>query len=260
MTTIQHPTYRYLLEKELADRIKKNPRYSLRAFAKSLNVDVGNLSRCLNGKANVSLKTAQHLADALALSPNVRNQFLNSLIAQKAGTHEGTKATLTEIENLEVEAFSTIADPLHYAIMELTFVEGFKNDIEWIAKSLGATKVEVKTAIQRLQMLNLVEEIDGKLVKKAQSTLRTPSGLNTSAALRQHQKAVLQKSSFALENTSIQKRCHASMTLPIDEKDLEEVRARIDQFTLELCKTYSKGTKTKVYQLHVGFFPLQEEA
>jgi uncharacterized protein (TIGR02147 family) len=259
MTTSQHPTYRFILEKELANRIKRNPRYSLRAFAKSLNVDVGNLSRCLNGKANVSLKTAQKLAQGLALGPQERSAFLHSLVEQKAGTQYCELPAQAPIERIELETFSIIADPLHYAILELTFVEGFQSDLGWMAKTLGVNKAEVKNAVERLQMLNLLEEKKGRFYKKAHTTVRTPSGPNTSAALRQHQRVVLEKSQTALENLPIQKRCHSSMTLTINEADLEEIRARIDAFTLELCKTYSKGKKTKVYQLHVGFFPLQEE-
>ena len=73
---IHQPIYLKMIERELSRRIKQNPRYSLRSFAKALKVDAGNLSRCMNGKASLSLATANKLANGLNLSPVERSEFL----------------------------------------------------------------------------------------------------------------------------------------------------------------------------------------
>src|SRR5688572_17118598 len=66
---------------------------------------------------------------------------------------------------LQTDAFRVISDWYHYTILELTFVEGFRNDPTWIANKLGITQFEAKEAIARLKRLELLEEISGKLVK-----------------------------------------------------------------------------------------------
>ena len=47
---------RPFLKMELDSRIKKNPSYSLRSFAKSLNISHAALSQILNGKRNLTKK------------------------------------------------------------------------------------------------------------------------------------------------------------------------------------------------------------
>ena len=50
--------YREMLREELQKRNGRNPRYSLRAFAKCLGVDVAALSRVLSNKQTITMKTA----------------------------------------------------------------------------------------------------------------------------------------------------------------------------------------------------------
>src|ERR1700722_16239231 len=61
----EYTDYRQYLKAELADRIKKNPAFSLRAMARQLGIQGSQLCEVVNGKANFSpvgaLKVAQRL-------------------------------------------------------------------------------------------------------------------------------------------------------------------------------------------------------
>lgn len=70
--------YRKILSDELQVRRKRNPRYSLRAFALFLGVDNGYLSKLTAGKVLLSLDLADKLTKRLKLSPSVRKDFLLS--------------------------------------------------------------------------------------------------------------------------------------------------------------------------------------
>ena len=72
--------YRKILSEELERRIEKNPAYSLRAFAKSLEVDVGTLSRTLSSKQDLALATAKKVSTKLELGEYDRELFLRSVM------------------------------------------------------------------------------------------------------------------------------------------------------------------------------------
>ena len=59
--------FRQFLEDELARRSQNYPRYSLRAFARHLEVDSSFLSKILNGKRTVTMRTIRMFGERLNL-------------------------------------------------------------------------------------------------------------------------------------------------------------------------------------------------
>lgn len=67
--------FRTFLEEELARRNQNYPRYSLRAFARELDVDSSFLSKILNGKRTVTLRTIRMFGERLNLSQDELARF-----------------------------------------------------------------------------------------------------------------------------------------------------------------------------------------
>ena len=55
------------LQDELLRRIRKNPRYSLRSFAKAIGMNSGSLSRILSGQVVPSQRTTLKIAESLGV-------------------------------------------------------------------------------------------------------------------------------------------------------------------------------------------------
>ena len=70
--------YRKILEDQFSSKKEKNHRYSLRAFAKLLNVDVSYLSKLRSGKLILSVDLAAYFADRLRLPVDLRKEFILS--------------------------------------------------------------------------------------------------------------------------------------------------------------------------------------
>lgn len=70
--------YRIYLKKKLQRRQSTNKRYSLRAFASSLKIDNGQLSKIISGKALLSVDLADQVAKKMGLKGDSRIQFLTS--------------------------------------------------------------------------------------------------------------------------------------------------------------------------------------
>lgn len=67
--------FRQFLEDELARRSQNYPRYSLRAFARHLEVDSSFLSKILNGKRTVTMRTIRMFGERLNLTPEELSRF-----------------------------------------------------------------------------------------------------------------------------------------------------------------------------------------
>ena len=265
--------YRQALHQGLSERTAKNPKYSLRSFARYLGVEPSALSQVLNGKRYLSMEKVDLILAKLDLNPEEQERFRASLAqAKKEAGHErfssemksvlraasSQKDGATASRELSIDKFKVIADWYHYAILELTLTRGFKSDYEWIAKKLGISVSEVTLAVERLLELELLEVKNEKLVK-TDSMLDTSDKHLTTSAHRRRQKQILEKSILSLENDPIEKRNHSAMTLAIDETKLPEAKKRIQKFMNELTEFLETGTKTKTYEMIVNLIPLEKE-
>lgn len=75
--------YRQYLLTDFEKRKTRNPRYSLRAYANTLNLDNGFLSKLLSGKIMLSIDRADQIAKRLNLSQEQRREFIMSAIEEQ---------------------------------------------------------------------------------------------------------------------------------------------------------------------------------
>ena len=76
---VEIPFYINYLNQVLSDRIDSNPKYSLRSFARSLEVDPSHLSKILSRKIIPSLKMAEAIIKKLELENEKKKKFIESL-------------------------------------------------------------------------------------------------------------------------------------------------------------------------------------
>ena len=237
----------------LVKRCQANPAYSLRAFAKQLGVEPSFLSKLFAGKRKLTLKLIERLAAPLLLSPAEVHQFKSRLIGEPTSdagrdSHEA---------NLTLDAFQVIADWYHYAILELTKIEGFEFQPAWISKKLGITVHEARDAIERLKRLEMLIWDEKKKKLKPVEQYSTATNPFTAPAFRKLQKQVLQQALVALENVPFEDRHQSSVTLAIHAPSLNFAKEKIAVFRKELSKTLQPEGKKfqEVYQFSISLFP-----
>ncbi|MEK7692130.1 MAG: TIGR02147 family protein, partial [Bdellovibrionota bacterium] len=71
----QHSSYRPYLRSVLADRISRNPAYSLRSMASHLGMAPSSFSEVLKGRTGLSLQAAARIARKLGLSEDESEYF-----------------------------------------------------------------------------------------------------------------------------------------------------------------------------------------
>ena len=240
--------FRFLLQQEFLRRCKKNERYSLRSFAKSLGIEASPLSAMLRGRRPVTSKMVVRLGTALGMSLEE--------------VYEIQSRVATPEQRIALDEYAVISDWYHYAILELIRVRSFKPDLGYVARALSITKTEANIAVERLQRIGLLRtSADGAWIDASQNGFATNiNGGLTSEASKKLQRQVLELSIAALESAPIDERNHTSMTFAVDPADLAEAAKRIQKFRREICAFFERSAApSRVYHLSVSLYPVSKE-
>ena len=118
--------YVEMLKQELIERRQRRPEYSERAFARDIEVSPGFLSLIFHRKRLLSQQRAFKISARLSWTGSKVTYFLKSVNERLLEAHasdgsaNGARAPRSdETYYLELDHFNLIADPLHFAILEL---------------------------------------------------------------------------------------------------------------------------------------------
>jgi uncharacterized protein (TIGR02147 family) len=257
--------YRALLRHELESRCERNPRYSLRSFARDLGVTSSRLSEVLRGRYGLSRDSATQMAKRLGWSNQEIDHFGDLVDLQHARSRQKKLAAQGRLSAynpqyrlLTADSFRVIADWYHYAILELTTLVGFKSDTKWIARRLGISLHLARGAIARLKRLGLLVDEKGNF-RAAEGFTASPSGV-PSDALKKFHRQLLEKAVSALYLQSVEERDFAHMVLAIDRARLPEAKEELKRFRRHFdAKFGASPSRNDVYCLGLTFFSLQEK-
>ncbi len=71
------------LKKTFLESQAKNSSFSLRSFARKIDINPGLLSHLFNGKRKITFKTAEHILLRLEISEEEKKRFLSSVESAK---------------------------------------------------------------------------------------------------------------------------------------------------------------------------------
>lgn len=263
----QYKDYRDFLKDSLETRSQKNSKYSLRAFARDLDLAPQILSAVFNKKKGISVEVASKIATRLGLNEQESNYFCDLVDLSHARSSGAKKIAALRLsrykqelkfQTLKMDSFRLISDWYHYAILELTFVKGFKSDPVWIAKRLKISNHEAKQAVERLLRTGLVTEVGGRYEKAV--VHHTTTHDVPSDAIRNFNRQILLKAADALTFQDVAERDLTTMTMAIDIKKIPEAKKRIRAFRHELTEFLETGDREEVYCLSLQLFKLTENS
>jgi uncharacterized protein (TIGR02147 family) len=256
------PFYKSYLQSELSRRCERNPRYSVRAFARALDINDGALSQILSGKRIPAYRTALRIIRSLGLTPEEEQNFLGSLAEKHRSRglqrlNPIFREIQTKPKQQQIDLFRMAADWYHVAIMELVLTDEFQSDPNWVARELGISVIEAKMALERLVNHNCLVYQDGKYLRANGGDRQFAGHGRTNSALRTFHRQVLEKAIHSLENDDPNIRDFTGWTLAIDPEKLPEAAALIESFASNLTSFLVSGKQSKVYHLEFCLYPLQ---
>jgi len=259
-----YATYRDWLRDELAARSARNPSYSLRAFARDLQLRPSHLSDVLKGKLGLSARSATQIAQSTGMNSVETELFVALVESEHARSPQRRESAAEKIKSLmpaqeyrtlDNHIFEIIADWHHFAILELTLTEGFVPKLTWVAERLGISREVARTAVARLKKTDLLEVKNG-VWRATEKFPASRSGI-PSTAIRRHHGQMLRGAMDALHGQTVEERDFSTMTFAINPSDLPEAKEEIRNFRRHLEKKYKgRANKKEVYALCVQFFRL----
>ncbi len=246
----QNMTPRNWLEAEFRRRKERNPRFSMRTFARQIGISPGRLSEILSGKRELTLNVVKKICSNLTLSPSESKALMVSVPG--ADVEKVIEATYKEIN---MDAFYTLADWQHFAIFNLMDVDDFQQNFQWIADRLNIAVNDAQNAVNRLIRTGLIVVAEGKWKKQAGNVAVTQE--IASHALKLSHRQTLEQAANALHEVPLELRDITSITMAIDIDRIPEAREMIKQFRRKVCAHLEGGPKRReVYNLNVQLVPL----
>lgn len=240
---------RLILKKEFNRRMRKNPKYSLRAFAKALGISHSAVSELISGRRRFSTRNVARIGSTLKWSKEKMTTALHAL--QK---DPGSYTSLDSQQAHQLDAW------YYNAILELFLIEGFEPAPQWIAHALKLEEVTVVAALAKLIELGFLSVTRNGNLKVRTSKTTTLGNVQSKDSILRVQKQNLEKQIESLAINPVEIQSSMGLTIPMDPIDLPEARKIIFRCMKELDSLLNRkgARRTEVYRLQLGLFPLTD--
>ncbi len=235
MTVLAH------LKETFEQRKESNHQYSVRAYARDLEIDPTFLLRLLTEKQPLTYKTSFRLAAQLNIS-------IDDMVTN-----------FNDRRSLSDKIFSPISRWHFFAILELHKLSCFVKDIPWISKKLGITTEETEEALFILNEQGHLDTRDDRWEVKLTEG-RWDGKKEPSDRKKNFQKQVIRKAHAAIDLIPPEEREAYSFMIASNSDVLPLIRKKIRNLAEEISIICESSTqKDNVYQLHCSFFSLTHD-
>jgi len=251
--------YRSILIDEFEVRKARSSSFSLRAYARFLDLSPATLSRVLTSKRNLPLKKVEFISQKLNLDPIRKAAFKKSAEFSKVSLKGLSAVAVSALPSQVLDDqkdYNIIAKWEYYAILNLVKTNDFQFCPNWIGKRLNISISRVNRVLTELEERGLIEEVSGQIVR-VDKNLETTQDV-FSQALRDSHKENLKIAAEKIDQVSIEKRFFSSSTMAIDSDRLDEAKVLIREFREKLSELLSQNNLNEVYQFNLQLFPLTE--
>ena len=222
----------------------RNSRYSIRSFAKLLQIDQSLLTKVLNGQRALSPETIKRCIEILNGDTELSGQIIKKTVKK------------VRYKTLDDEIFEMISEWEYFAILELFTLKDFKGTDPSIAKKLNLSMDRVQEIMEKMVRLKFFKKLNSYYIPQSGNNTFAPIE-KTSEARKKLYKKVLSLSADSLDNTPLEFRDHSLVTLAIKKSEMPMFKKTITDVRAQLVEIFQKsGEFDEVYQLTINLFPL----
>lgn len=248
---MEQPLLRQLRE-TIEERKKKNPKYSLRAFARQVGIPAPTLSRLLAGRWQLSISMARKIVRGITENADEQRRMLRAFAVEP----EKGAAKSTRYRYLSLSELGLLAHWGYSALLEwLRSRDGVRSEDE-IARGTGLSLKEVREFLKTLEGLGFVH----RSIKHGWRS----KGLHLSsirwegeAPWKQVHGGYAERARQHLEERHAKdESIFQGITFMIAPDRVAEAKQRIREFAEEISDELSSGDNTSLYRLNIQLFPL----
>lgn len=232
------------LKEELKRRAERNPRYSIRAFARALNIHPSTLAAILSEKRPLTPKTAERLLSNLGMDPVERQKMISSLMDDSMNTRR--------FVSIEEETEKVFGNWYHEAILNLMKSKKPPTTIVGISRRLDLSPLMVNEALNRMIFLDLLVPVAMGWALTGKSLVKSNSQNSSS----RDQLQLLDKAKNSLKEDASDQRDFSGVTFVGSSQQIAQAKEIIRKFSTDLASMFERSGNDDVYHLSVQIFPL----
>ncbi|MFK8137834.1 MAG: TIGR02147 family protein [Bdellovibrionales bacterium] len=248
--------YVELLKEKFQEKVAKNSRYSLRAYASLLELDPSSLDKVMKRQRELPSKYSSSIAKKLKLNQSESEQFKKNILnKERVRKNRSTKTTSWEVIGSSDGEEKLIRDWEFYAVLNLVKVDGFEPTVSWVASRLGLTEERVEFVVGILFNLgHLVQASCGSWVRSTEyinTTTEVPSDV-----LKEAHRQELLLGIDKIYSEPVERRGLYSVTVPTDPNNISKLKNLSLEYIEKAMKIAEKGTPSEVYLICSQVLPL----
>lgn len=257
----------------LADALEERRHRGISTRAASLKAGFRSpnyLKLVTEGKRRLTQATVTQIADFLKLTGAEREFFENLVSMNQAGTpkeqdyyYEKLKSSrrYVALKHIERDQYEYFSKWYYAAIRELVLLSGFKNNPDWIARTLKPN-IPIRAAREAMELLfhlELIRRGPGGRIEQTDVHIGTPPEIADAVVWSFHQE-MLERSRQSLDVAGPDERDVTALTVAITREQYKKACRKLHEFRHKLHAelTESANGAEAVYQLNIQFFPLSE--
>jgi uncharacterized protein (TIGR02147 family) len=241
------------LEQSYKQKKLKNNQYSIRSFARDLDVSSGRLVNILKRKSIPGPKIINRFFEKLSVPEAEQLQILQSLEQERF-----LKRGLGFEKELNESELEQLGNWKSWALYTLIQRGDFDGTEKWIEQHSGFNTDEVRSLLQGLLQIGLIERQGDLLLRQKIQNVTTTRDI-PSKTIRELHRQFLRQASESLEKHSVNERDITGITMCINREKLPEAKQLISQFRAQLNKLLEDGECREVYHLGIQLFPVIPE-
>lgn len=256
----EYKNYRDFLRDFILFKKAGNPYWSYGMWAKDLDLNgASTLSMIMKGKRHPSKKLADTFCEYFKFDEAQASYFHELIKIQKQTKDDPTLTVLLlEQKGLDkpTEERPLFFDWKAFALREITQMEGFKEDNQWISERMGnkITPEEAGELIEKLLKYGALKRDKDDKLKATSQVIKPSDGFTKTQARTFHEEVTdLTKAAFELP---IPQRAFTSTTLSVKKDKVDEAKKLIREFQINFSKLIEGNPGEEVYQFNMQFFPL----
>jgi uncharacterized protein (TIGR02147 family) len=248
-------TLSLVLKQNFEQRVRTNPLYSMRSFARDLKMAPSTLSEVLKGKKGISYKKLDEIVGILRL-PDWQASTLKQMAAKGYAGIDLTPEELLptpDIKALKDDTIKALTSTLDLGILECTYLKDFEGSSSFIAKKLNHSIEDVTIAVERLKKVKLLEVNEKNEWIDLSPFFASTDGI-PSEAIRYLNRSILKSIDEKIQNAPIEKRVMKSVIFSLEDSQIAEARHILDEAISKIMTLSAASTEKKD---HVACFSSQ---
>ena len=270
-STFHYHSISEYLRAELERRKALLKTYSLRSFAKDLEISPSRLSEVLSARQGLSAKFAEKISAKLKLTPKEAQFWLDLILAENSNNEKvrefaAIRMSEARMNNdrsqLKADQQQIVSNWFFIAILEMTSLHDFQPNVNWISERLGMNADQVQIAIDKLFSLGLMSletsyDDEVKWVAKPE-VFRSFSSISREK-VNQFHRQILKMHSDALGETPDSERISQAMVLAIPKNSLAEFELEFQKLLIHFWNKNAGQKNEDLVLLSLNVSPITKQ-